>query len=47
MEIFRGKYLAVGKIRGPYPTAKFSQREKFTREFFITQKIPDLRYMVL
>ena len=45
MKIFRCVYLAVGKIPGPYRTAKFSQCEKFTGEFFITRKISDLRYV--
>ena len=43
-KIFRKEYLAVGKIRGPYRTAKFSHRKKFTCEFFIKWKFPDLRY---
>ena len=35
----------MGKIRGPYRTAKFSHRKKLIREFFITQKFLDLRYI--
>ena len=35
-KILRSEHLAVGKIHSPYHTAKFSQREKFTCEFFRT-----------